>query len=182
MPRQLEVPIPTAADLQRPAELTFSPRTDILDAIDRLVAQRTPAAPVVDSTSQLLGMLTEKDCVRILMAGGFHSQRRGLVAEYMSKVRLALAPEMDLFRVAEIFLDNNFPMLPVVSDGRLCGQISRQNVLQGVQALRTRLDREVRRSDEGIPEPERPRSIQGMQQAYARLTPEQMAALLRRRH
>jgi CBS domain-containing protein len=111
--------IPTASELMEDVDLEFSPEMDLLDAVDELARHKASAAPVVDETQHLLGMLTEKDCIRILTGSAFYRPRGGKVEDFMSEVRIAIEPEMDLFRVSELFLGNNFPMLPVVDEGKL---------------------------------------------------------------
>jgi CBS domain-containing protein len=174
--------IPTANDLMEDMDLEFSPDMDLLDAIDKLARHKASAAPVVDESHHLLGMLTEKDCIRILTGSAFYRPRGGKVEDFMSKVRVAIEPEMDLFRVSELFLGNNFPMMPVVDEGRLVGCITRQDMLRGIIAL-TQAWRKVQSKleEEAGEAVERPTSIQDLQEVFSRYSKHQLVRRLGRR-
>ena len=100
----------------------------------------------------------------------------------MSVVRLAVEPEMDLFRVSELFLDNNFPMLPVVDEGKLVGCISRQDMLRGIMELTHAWRRVQSKLEEEAGEAvERPSSIQDLQEVFSRYTKGQLVRRFGRR-
>ena len=82
-----------------------------------------------DESKMLLGVLSEKDCLRIFANKAFNQIPTGLVADYMSKSMKSLHPDDDLFKVAELFLKNPFRRLPVIEHGILIGQVSRYDVL-----------------------------------------------------
>lgn len=175
--------IPTAADCMTVRVRTFAPEDDVFDAIDVLLENSFAAAPVVDQDRCLLGMLTEKDCLRILSNVAYDNDLEGgTVRDYQSTIRTICEPDMDIFRVAEKFLATNFPLLPVVEDGKLCGVISRRDLLRGVKAFRERLNRAQRRLESvaGM-QADRPRSIEGMQRSAANQSRDQLASLFRRR-
>lgn len=174
--------IPTASDLMEDADVVFSPGMDLLDAIDELAQHKASAAPVVDENRHLLGMLTEKDCIRILSGSAFYRPRGGTVEDFMSVVRLAVEPEMDLFRVSELFLDNNFPMLPVVDRGKLVGCISRQDMLRGIMELTHAWRRVQSKLEEEAGEAvERPSSIQDLQEVFSKYSKGQLVRRFGRR-
>lgn len=174
--------IPTARSLMEDVELEFSPEMALLDAIDELTRHEASAAPVVDEDRHLLGMLTEKDCIRILSGSAFYRPRGGKVEDFMSVVRVALEPEMDLFRVSELFLANNFPMLPVVDQGKLVGCITRQHILRGIMEL-TRTWRRIQSKleTEAGGAVKRPSSIQELQAVFSKYSKGQLVSRLRRR-
>jgi len=144
-----------------------------------------PAAPVVDSRLHFVGMLTEKDCIRVVSVSAFHRPRGGKVSDFLSPVAQVLRADMDLFRVSELFLSCNFPMLPVVEGEKLVGCISRQNMLNGImemtrarQAEDEELERIEGKSAEAV---ERPRSIEDMQKTFASHSREQLVGRLGRK-
>lgn len=161
--------LPTASDWMTPSPLDLRPDDELFAALEGLVKHRASAAPVLGPTGQLLGMLTEKDCLRVLSSFTYDGDaQEGTVADYLSPVRIVVEPTMDLFRVAEIFLGTNFPVLPVVSSGRLVGLISRQAMLQGILDLRARLLRNLAQAEaQAGRQADRPRSIEHMQQVFA---------------
>lgn len=171
----------TARDWMSPPRLWLAPQTDILAAINDLVRLKVHAAPVLDPQGRLLGILTEKDCLRVLSTSAYEGQvKGGTVADYMSPVSVLIEPDMDLFRAAEQFLRCNFPTLPVVENGKLLGRIDRQDMLRGIQDL-TQHHEDRRREQERLSQvTERPRSIEEMQRTVARESKENLVKRLTR--
>ena len=115
--------------------VTLSPSTPILEAARQLVEQRISGAPVVDQQGNLVGLLSEKDCMRIALHAGYHSEAAGTVAEYMQKDVKTVDAERNIVDVAMMFIEDDYRRYPVMKDGRLVGQISRRDVLKALAAL-----------------------------------------------
>lgn len=178
------VSLPTVRDCMTSSALTFAPGDDLFHAIDLLLSNHFAAAPVVDGEKCLLGMLTEKDCLRVLSNLAYDDELESgrVVSEYHSAIRVICEPEMDLFRVTEMFLATNFPLLPVVEDDRLVGVISRRDALRGVKRLRADLDRSRHQFEqEAGHQADRPRSIESMQRTFASKSRNQLVRLLGRK-
>lgn len=112
--------------------VTFHPDTDVLDAIHELVANGIAGAPVVDDHGELIGMLSEIDCMKIALQAGYHSQWGGPVSEYMTTGTQTVDANMSIIDLAQHFLDTGFRRFPVLKDHRLVGQISRRDVLRAL--------------------------------------------------
>ena len=115
--------------------VTLSPSTPILAAARQLVEYRISGAPVVDQQGNLVGLLSEKDCMRIALHAGYHSEAAGTVAEYMQKDVKTVDAERNIVDVAMMFIEDDYRRYPVMKDGRLVGQISRRDVLKALAAL-----------------------------------------------
>lgn len=115
--------------------VTFKPETDVLDAVHELVKHRIAGAPVVDDAGNLLGMLSELDCLKIALHAGYHGDWGGPVSEYMSKSVQTVDCEMSIIDLAQVFLDTKFRRFPVVERNHLVGQISRRDVLRALEQL-----------------------------------------------
>jgi CBS domain-containing protein len=113
---------------------TLRPEMDILDAIGFLLEKRVTGAPVVDKSNRLVGILTEKDCLRLVAAGVHGNLPRGSVATFMSPNPETIPPDMDVYFVAGLFLTRTFRRFLVVEDGRLVGAITRFDILRVIQA------------------------------------------------
>lgn len=173
--------LPSARDCMTSPVCVLSPDTYLLEAIEQLVQHRVAAAPVTASGGAVLGMLTEKDCLRILSSLTYDHGQDGQVGDYMSSVARSCDPTMDLFRVAELFLQNNFPVLPVQEHGRLVGVISRWGMLRVIQDLRSSIER-AHTSFESVAgrQADRPRDIESRQRAAASTSTDQLVTLFRR--
>lgn len=177
-----DLSLPSARHWMASPQCILKPSDRVLDAIDRLVEFGIAAAPVVDD-GQLVGMLTEKDCLRILTSITYeHGWELGLVADYQSPIVAVCEPDMDLFQVAELFLQNNFPVLPVAERRTLLGTISRKAMMKGIQALRQNLERTKKSFEEKAGrQADRPRGIENMQRAAADHSRQQLVQLFKRK-
>jgi CBS domain-containing protein len=125
----------TARDYMSAALITFTPDTDILAAINQLIDKRISGAPVVDRQGNLVGVLSEKDCLRVALHASYHGESAGTVADYMHREVKTVDAEANIADVAAMFLMDDYRRYPVISDNRLVGQISRRDVLRALQVL-----------------------------------------------
>jgi len=115
--------------------IVFKPEDDIYQAIDTLVKAEVSGAPVVDDEGKLAGIISQKDCLRILATGVFHNAPGGRVSEYMTEAVMTIEPDMDIFTVADIFLNTVYRRIPIVENGMVVGQISRRDILRAIQHM-----------------------------------------------
>jgi CBS domain-containing protein len=115
--------------------MTFAPELHIAKAIEMLVQNRYTGAPVLDPDGRLIGMLSEKDCLRVAVLANAEGAAAALVGDYMTTQVDSVTPETTLFEVAERFVGAPYKRLPVVEQGRLVGQISRIDVLRAIDEL-----------------------------------------------
>ncbi len=115
--------------------IVFTPDMDIYAAIDVLVKSGISGAPIVDDERKLLGIISQKDCLRTLANGVFHNAPAGPVSEYMTEAVMSIGPDMDIFTVADLFLNNVYRRIPVVENEVVIGQISRRDVLRAIQHM-----------------------------------------------
>jgi CBS domain-containing protein len=113
---------------------TLRPEVNIMDAIGFLLEKRVTGAPVVDKSGLLIGMLTEKDCLRLVAAGVDGDLPRGTVADFMSPNPETIPPNMDVYFAAGIFIKRQFRRFPVVENGKLVGAITRFDILRVIRA------------------------------------------------
>jgi CBS domain-containing protein len=115
--------------------VTFKPETEVLDAIHELVEHRIAGAPVVDDAGNLVGMLSELDCLKVALHAGYHGDWGGPVSDYMSAGVKTVDAEMSIIDLAQVFLDTTYRRFPVVEKNRLIGQISRRDILRALEQL-----------------------------------------------
>ena len=113
---------------------TLHPETDILDAVGFLLEKRVTGAPVVDDAGRLVGILTEKDCLRLVTVGVDGNLPQGNVSAFMSPDPQTIPPSMDVYYAAGIFLKRTFRRLLVVEDDKLVGAITRFDILRVIRA------------------------------------------------
>lgn len=124
--------LPTVREFMVTRLYTVTPEVHILDAVDMLVERRVSGVPVVRE-GHLVGMLSERECLRLLTKGANDDVPTGTVGDYMITDVRTIPPTMDIYYVAGLFLKHGIRRLPVVEDGVLIGQISRRDVLRAIQ-------------------------------------------------
>ncbi len=122
----------TVGDIMTTELLTFTPETSIHEAIKALLDNRYSGAPVVDADGNLVGVLSRKDCLKIVFSTSYHGDWGGTVAEYMSAKVETLDAETDLVSAAKLFFASPYRRFPVMRDGKLVGQVSRADLLRAL--------------------------------------------------
>jgi CBS domain-containing protein len=115
--------------------VTFKPDTDVLDAVHILVTKRIAGAPVVDDAGNLIGMLSELDCMKVALQAGYHGHFGGPVADFMSDGVQTVDGEMNIIDLAQEFVETTYRRFPVMRNNRLIGQISRRDVLRALEFI-----------------------------------------------
>jgi CBS domain-containing protein len=99
----------------------------VKDVIKLLVEHKITGLPVVDSDMYLIGMVTEKDVLKML----YESHGQGAsVEDLMTTEIVCFDEDDDLMSVFESLVENNFRRVPVLSEGRLTGIISRGDIIR----------------------------------------------------
>lgn len=115
--------------------LVLRPEMSVLDAIGELVSHRVSGAPVVDSVGDVVGVLTERDCVEVVLQATYHDEPGGRVEEFMTRDPETVDASASLVDVAQRFTETPYRRFPVLDDGRLVGLIARRDVLRAVLDL-----------------------------------------------
>jgi len=129
----MNLKLPKVAEYMTTNLHTLSPDGDIHQAVSFLLEHRISGAPVV-ADGKLVGMLSEKDCLRLLATGSDHSAPSGTVRDFMVSNVETIPSTVNIYHVAGMFLQKPYRRFPVVDDGVLVGQISRRDVLKAIQS------------------------------------------------
>jgi CBS domain-containing protein len=112
--------------------VTLDPNMDVLSAAHALIKNVIAGAPVVDENHRLVGILTERDCMRVAMQAEYHGTPGGPVRQYMTKNPQYVSPDESILHVAQLFIDGKYHRYPVVKNDRLVGMISRRDVMHAM--------------------------------------------------
>lgn len=128
---------PTVNEIMQKVFLKFESDTPLTEAVTILGRQRLFGACVVDIDGNVLGVLSEKECLK-LYAEAFKEKNtenleKKTVCDIMRPEFKTVPSKMSLFDVAQIFLQNEFRRMPVVDDGELVGQITRRDIVRAIQ-------------------------------------------------
>jgi predicted transcriptional regulator len=122
--------------------ITFHPETDIVEVVDVLLAKQIAGAPVLNDKKELVGLIDDKDCLKVLFDIAYHNQPviTSTVADYMTNVMKTISVDANIVEVADTFLSTKYKRLLVVDkDGKLKGQISRQDILRAIHDFNANL-------------------------------------------
>jgi predicted transcriptional regulator len=120
-------------DYMNGTKITFTPDMDVLRAIHQLIEFKISGAPVIDHHGNLIGFLSEKDCMQVALNAAYQGEAAGKVSEFMHEGCKTVDVEASIIDVAETFLTTAFKCLPVVKENRLVGSITRQNILKALE-------------------------------------------------
>jgi CBS domain-containing protein len=136
--------------------------TDSLKEVARLLAQRNiSGAPVVDAEGAVLGVVSEGD-ILVKERGPAEPTRTFLrfrrpsepgrraksaattAAEAMTTPAVVIGPERPVTAAAKLMLERGVNRLPVVTDGRLVGIVTRADLVRAFCRSDSELEREIR--------------------------------------
>jgi CBS domain-containing protein len=115
--------------------ITFNAEMEVMEAIRIMVKNGISGGPVVDQNNNLLGIITEKDCLNIVLNAGYYNERGGSIREFMSHDVESIDENMALIDLAEKFIQGPYRRYPVLNNGRLVGQVSRHDILRMLLSL-----------------------------------------------
>lgn len=120
--------------------ITFHEDMRISEAIGVMLNKKISGAPVVDKDQCLVGMLSEKDCLRVILDEAYYNNHLNdlRVGDYMTANVYTLKADTDILTAAKAFIQSPYRRYPVVDEaGRLIGQLSRKDLLKATQKLHT---------------------------------------------
>ncbi len=116
---------------------TFTPDMEISEAIKFLNTHKISGAPVVDDRGNLVGILSEKDCLQVALQSTYYEDWvGGSVSEYMTADVETVPDTASVVDLADKFVKTAYKRYPVLNEeGDLVGQISRSDVLRALDKL-----------------------------------------------
>jgi len=111
-------------------ELTFDKNMDIASAVERMLATHQSGGPVVDEQDNVVGFLSEQDCLQKMIESSYTGESTETVASIMRTNTLVLTVENSVMGLAEQMMQPKPKIYPVVDDDeKLIGIITRRDVL-----------------------------------------------------
>ncbi|HDZ10491.1 CBS domain-containing protein [Pseudohongiella sp.] len=121
--------------LEKP--ITIAPDASLHEAVDLITSNKVSGLCVTREDGTLLGILSELDCLRGILAATYSQGTVGLVSEHMITENINSARiSDDIINVANDMLAKGQRRRPVVSDNNLLvGQITCRQILAGIRHL-----------------------------------------------
>jgi len=117
--------------------VTISHHSKVGEAARTIVENKVSGVVVVDESGQVVGMLSELDCLRSLLSEVYNQGGVGSapVTSVMTTPVTTTTPEADIISVAESMLAQKQRRRPVVVDGELKGQLTCRQLLSAIMAF-----------------------------------------------
>tara|TARA_B100000780_G_scaffold274046_1_gene238501 strand:- start:112 stop:567 length:456 start_codon:yes stop_codon:yes gene_type:complete len=128
----------TASDYMTTNVITFKADQEITDVIETIIQRKISGAPVVNNKGEIKGIITEKDCLRVIYDEKYHNlfPNQGKVINYMSKKVITVDFNIKINELASLFMKSNFRRYPVLRNGKMVGVISRRDVLKACRKIK----------------------------------------------
>ena len=128
----------TVADYMAKRLITFRPDQSMNEVILSLLENRISGAPVVNENNELVGIISEGNCLKHISESRYHNQPLAevKVEQYMSRQVMTIDYNTDIFEAASKFLNSRIRRFPVLKDGVLIGQISQKDIMKAVLEMK----------------------------------------------
>jgi CBS domain-containing protein/mannitol/fructose-specific phosphotransferase system IIA component (Ntr-type) len=128
-------------DVMTPRVYRVTPDTPVRELVEMVGAHGLRAVPVVGEDREVLGMVTDRDLLRYLLPGTLRAGGEGgggepRVRDIMSRSVMCISEDQALTDVANLMVNKDVERLPVVSEGKLTGFLTRGDILRKLFGLR----------------------------------------------
>lgn len=113
--------------------ITVSPADSVYKAIALLVKFRISGLPVTDKDNCLLGIISEKDVLRLINGA---DEKNVTVNDFMTKGVLTFDVDDSLVDVAAALTKYNFRRVPILEKGKLAGVVSRRDIIKKILQIK----------------------------------------------
>ena len=111
--------------------VSFTPSTPVVEAAAALVKNELLGGPVVDEKGQLMGWISEQDCLKTVIQVLYFSERVANVSDIMQTNVLTVTLSDNLIDVATRMLGQKPKIYPVINgNNKVLGVVSRRRILR----------------------------------------------------
>ncbi len=123
-----------AKDIMTEEVISVKKDTPIFEAVELLAKNSVTGIPVVEDDMTLVGILTEKDVLRLFYA--LKDAENKIVSDFMTQPAVHFNENESLLDVCDCLMNNPFRRVPVTSKGKVIGIISRPDLIEYILRLR----------------------------------------------
>ncbi len=118
--------------------ITFSPEQPVMEVMELLVKHKISGGPVVNQNNELLGIISEGDCIKQLNESRYYNMPidDANVERFMAKDVETIDGNLSIFDAANKFLETKRRRFPILENGRLVGQISQKDVMKAALKMK----------------------------------------------
>lgn len=115
--------------------MTVKQDADVLTTIKQLLSHQITCVPVLDETGKLVGMFSEKDCMKVVLDSAYNKGMAGKVSDFMNKNIISVDAGSSIVDLAEKLKDSSVRSFPVFSQDKMVGIICRTDVLRALVSI-----------------------------------------------
>ena len=109
--------------------VSVTKETPIYEAMSLLISNEITGMPVVDDNMNLVGVITEKDCLRLFYAE--ENEKEKTVRQFMTQPAIHYNENDSLQAICDFMMINYFRRIPVTTKkGKVVGILSRPDVIK----------------------------------------------------
>ena len=123
-----------AKDIMTQDVINVKKDTPIYKALELLAKHNITGIPVVRDDMILVGVLSEKDVLSLFYA--HEDEKEKIVNDFMTQPAVHFDENESLLDVCDCLANNYFRRVPVTSQGKLVGIISRKDIIDYILQLR----------------------------------------------
>lgn len=118
--------------------ITFRPEQPVIEVIEILLKKNISGGPVVNDKNELVGIISEGDCLKEISDCRYHNlpMEDVTVDQHMIKNVDTIDGDMHVLDAANKFLESKHRRFPILENGKLVGQISQRDVLNAAMKLK----------------------------------------------
>jgi CBS domain-containing protein len=137
MPNLDRYKAPYVKDIMVTKVVAFNPDHSVVDVLKAFNEYSIAAAPVVDKENNLVGFVSEKDCMENLVNFIFYEGLGvGTVESIMHQNVYSIGSDKDIFELEEFLQEKDLRHIPVTDeDNHLVGVVSRRDVLVALEKI-----------------------------------------------
>ncbi|WP_045835368.1 CBS domain-containing protein [Hyphomicrobium sp. 99] len=144
-----------ARDIMTKNVVSITPDSSIMEMAETMQKFRVSGLPVINASGQLVGLVTEGDCLRraetgtetkrsgwrsflaapATLAGEYIHSHGRKVADVMTRDPITINEDTDIDEIVHLMEKHQIKRLPVVTDGAVVGIVSRANVVQALASF-----------------------------------------------
>ena len=113
-----------------PAVMSGTAITSLIDILDK---HNISGTAVIDSSNNIIGFVSEQDCLQHIIVSAYHCEPSISVDEVMHKEVLTVSGDDNIIDVAQMMTNNKPKIYPVVTGGRYQGLIQRRQILTALK-------------------------------------------------
>ncbi|SFG61805.1 CBS domain-containing protein [Neptunomonas qingdaonensis] len=108
----------------------IKPHMPVVEACGELIKKEMLGGPVINDDGELVGWISEQECLQVIMQVVYHNQRVATVQDIMRTDVLSMKPNDEFMAIAEQMLQQKPKSYPVVdNNNKVIGVVNRRHIL-----------------------------------------------------